>query len=138
VIILKEHSTLKSLCGNNGDETELGMSGKMDGAGDAIMLVAEIVGNGALMKLDISDNSLYPAGARVLAEALQGNQVITELNIASNSLSRNANLKVDISGVAALVDVIPGIGAMKSLSLASNNLGVEGAKIVAAVLPKCT
>jgi hypothetical protein len=28
-------------------------------------------------------------------------------------------------------------GAMTSLSLASNNLGVEGAKIVAAVLPKC-
>jgi hypothetical protein len=29
VIILKEHPTLKSLCGSNGNETELDMSGKM-------------------------------------------------------------------------------------------------------------
>jgi hypothetical protein len=56
--ILKEHPTLKSLCGNKGDETELDMSGKMNGAGAAIMLAAEIVGNGALTSLDISDNSL--------------------------------------------------------------------------------
>jgi hypothetical protein len=51
VLILKEHPTLKSLCGNSGDETELHMSGKMYGAGDAIMLVADIAGNGALSKL---------------------------------------------------------------------------------------
>ena len=48
VIILKEHSTLKSLCGNNGDETELDMSGKMSGAEDAIMLAAETIDNEAL------------------------------------------------------------------------------------------
>jgi hypothetical protein len=38
VSILKEHPTLKSLCGNNGDETELDMSGKMKGATDIIRL----------------------------------------------------------------------------------------------------
>jgi hypothetical protein len=58
VIILKEHSTLKSLCGNNGDETELDMSGKMNGAEDAIMLAADIIGNGALTSLNISSNSI--------------------------------------------------------------------------------
>jgi hypothetical protein len=58
VIILKEHSTLKSLCGNNGDETELDMSGKMKGAEDAIMLAAEIIDNGALTQLDVSSNNL--------------------------------------------------------------------------------
>jgi hypothetical protein len=47
VIILKEHPTLKSLCGNKGNETELDMSGKMGGAEDAIMLAAEVVDNGA-------------------------------------------------------------------------------------------
>jgi hypothetical protein len=51
VIILKEHPTLESLCGNNGDDTELDMSGKMKGAEDAIMLAAEIVDNGALSTL---------------------------------------------------------------------------------------
>jgi hypothetical protein len=72
--ILKGHPTLKSLCGNKGDETELDMSaallgihgeeglevlqmmsGKMNGAGDAIMLAPEIADNGALTKLTFSD-----------------------------------------------------------------------------------
>jgi hypothetical protein len=57
VIILKEHPTLKSLCGNSGDETELDMSVKMRGAGDAIMLAAEIVDNGALSILDASNTA---------------------------------------------------------------------------------
>jgi hypothetical protein len=58
VSILKEHPTLKSLCGNSGDETELDMSGKLNGAADAIMIVAEIIDNGALIKLDISSNGI--------------------------------------------------------------------------------
>jgi hypothetical protein len=56
--ILKEHPTLKSLCGNKGDETELDMSGKMRGAEDAIMLAAEIIDNGALTSLNISNNRI--------------------------------------------------------------------------------
>jgi hypothetical protein len=56
--ILKEHPTLKSLCGNKGNETELDMSGKIKGAGDAIMLVPEIIDNEALMKLDISNTNI--------------------------------------------------------------------------------
>jgi hypothetical protein len=52
--MLKEHPTLKSLCGNKGNETELDMSGKMNSAGDAIMLVAEIIDNGALSAFTFS------------------------------------------------------------------------------------
>jgi hypothetical protein len=57
VSILKEHPTLKSLCGNSGDETELDMSGKMKGATDAIMLVPEIVDNGAVSQFTFSGDS---------------------------------------------------------------------------------
>jgi hypothetical protein len=59
--VLKEHATLKSLCGNKGNETELDMSGKTFkrlGAEGAIMLAPEIADNGALTSLDISDNKL--------------------------------------------------------------------------------
>ena len=52
--VLKEHATLKSLCGNTGDETELDMSGKGIGADGAIMLVPEIAVNGALAKFTFS------------------------------------------------------------------------------------
>jgi hypothetical protein len=61
VSMLKEHPTLKSLCGNKGNETELDMSGKMRGAGDAIMLVAEVAGSRALTSLDISNTNLTQA-----------------------------------------------------------------------------
>jgi hypothetical protein len=56
--ILKEHPTLKSLCGNSGEETELDMSGKQIGAADAIMLAPEIAGNGALSSLNLASNSI--------------------------------------------------------------------------------
>jgi hypothetical protein len=60
VSILKEHPTLKSLCGNKGDETELDTCGKMQGAADAIMLVPEIIGNGpgAVLSLGLSSNDI--------------------------------------------------------------------------------
>jgi hypothetical protein len=58
VDILNKHPTLKSLCGNMGNETELDMSGKMDGAGDATMLVPEIIGNQALSKLTFGDKQV--------------------------------------------------------------------------------
>ena len=77
--VLKEHPTLMSLCGNKGNETELNMSGKMDGAQDAIMLAPEIVANGALAILDISGN------------AIPDNQQISLKSICN---SRNIGLKL--------------------------------------------
>jgi hypothetical protein len=87
------------------------------------------------MKLDVSNNSLYSGGGKALALGLKDNQVICELNIAGNNLTQGGT---NMSGVVALADVIPGMGAMTSLILASNDLRAEGAKIIAACLPKCT
>jgi hypothetical protein len=55
--ILKEHATLKSLCGNTGNERELDMSGKPGrrlGAEGAIMLAPEIADNGAISQFTFS------------------------------------------------------------------------------------
>jgi hypothetical protein len=76
-----------------------------------------------LTTLGISDNDIRAEGGKALAEALRGNQVITELNIASNNLGRDANWKVEMSGVTNLADVIPGMGALSSLNLADNGIG---------------
>ena len=71
--ILKEHATLKSLCGiNKGNETELDMSGKEMGADGAIMLAPEIVANGALKSLNLASNRLEAEGAKYIAEAIKG------------------------------------------------------------------
>jgi hypothetical protein len=69
--VLKDHPTLKSLCGNKGDETELDMSSKKMGASDASMLAAEIVGNGALTSLDLSSNYLKAEGGKIVAGAIK-------------------------------------------------------------------
>jgi hypothetical protein len=54
------------------------------------------------------------------------------------STSFPAHIAVRILGVVALANTIPDMGAMTSLNLSYTGLGVEGAKIIAAVLPKCT
>jgi hypothetical protein len=69
VNMLKDHPTLKSLCGNRGDETELDMSGKKLGTNGAIMLAAEIIGNGALSKLDVRKNYINAKGKSALKKA---------------------------------------------------------------------
>jgi Leucine-rich repeat (LRR) protein len=81
-VVLKQHATLKSLCGNKGDEIELDMSDKKMGAEGAIMLAPEIVANGALTSLNLSDNNLSGkhwnglkyvydmAGVKALADAI--------------------------------------------------------------------
>jgi Ran GTPase-activating protein (RanGAP) involved in mRNA processing and transport len=83
--ILKEHPTLKSLCGNSGEETELDMSGKEMDAGAAIMLVPEVFDNGALTKLILKDNRLATAEAgKILSDMLAANTVLKELDVSSN------------------------------------------------------
>ena len=83
------------------------------------------------MKFDSSTNKLRANGAKTLAGALKGNQVMQELNIADNELSWDANRNDDMSGVIAISDAIPTMGALTSLNLAKNQLGAEGAKHVA-------
>jgi hypothetical protein len=76
-----------------------------------------------LTKLGISYNNIRAEGGKVLAEAIRGNQVITELNIANNNLGMDADSNVEMSGVASLAAVIPGMGSMTALNLAGNQIG---------------
>jgi hypothetical protein len=108
--------------------TEADLSNKNLGAGGAIIISAWLThkDKGALTKFDISKNDIRAAGGKVLAAGLKGNQVVIELNIADNQLGWDANVEDDMSGIIALADIIPGMGAMTSLNLASNCLcGVD-------------
>jgi hypothetical protein len=105
-----------------------------------------------------------PVGAIAIANAIKDMRVLTSLNLASNNLGElvlpdgwsiknkgwsyqkyvhaDGREQKDHPGkpkdVIALANAIPDMRAMTSLSLASNSLGVEGFKIIAAILPKCT
>jgi hypothetical protein len=98
--ILKEHPTLKSLCGNSGDETELDMSGKGMDAGAAIMLVPEIVDNEALSKLNLAKNSLGAVGAKAVAEALKAHEFLAQIDLQDTGIPED--IEKEIQFYAAL------------------------------------
>ena len=102
--------------------------------------------------LSLKSNNLRADGGKALAEGLKGNTVITELDISSNYLGEDSNYKPDMSGVIALANVIPGMGAlsqfifsgvtmetsMSVVDFSRKRLGISGAIILSAFLPKCT
>jgi hypothetical protein len=108
----------------------------------------------AMTHFDISKNDIRAEGGKALAEGLRGNQVIKELNFSGNNLGYNSNLDTDTSGIIAIADVIPGMGAMSKLTFGDKQVvtmttdmteaNFSGmfksyeALIVAAFLPKCT
>jgi hypothetical protein len=71
--------------------------------------------NGAMTKFDISSNDIRAEGGKALAEGLKGNQAIKELNFSGNNLGYNSNDDSDTSGIIAIADVIPGMGALSKL-----------------------
>ena len=78
-----------------------------------------------MTKLDISDNRLYVAGCKALAEALHGNTIMVELNLANNELGMEWGASrdtPDTSGVIALANAIPTMGALTSLNVSNNAL----------------
>jgi hypothetical protein len=104
--IMKEHPTLKSLCGNKGDEAELDMSGKNMRAWDAIMLAAEIVDN-ALMSLNISSNNLSRGELKdEPAYVIQDQRPWG---------SKDDHYDSDVSGIVAIVNAILGTRALSKL-----------------------
>jgi Ran GTPase-activating protein (RanGAP) involved in mRNA processing and transport len=97
-----------------------------DDISGVIAIADAIPDMGALTKLDISKNILRAEGSQALAGALTGNNSITELSLAGNQMGLKADAtafdEVDMSGVAALADVIPGMGALTKLNISNNNM----------------
>ena len=113
--ILKEHETLKSLCGNKGDETELNMNGKNLGADGAIMLAPEMIANLVLVKCNLSRNKLGDYGTMTIAEALKGNHTLTELNLSQNF--------IETLGALEMAKAIPTMSALTNLNMSKNGIG---------------
>ena len=85
---------------------------------------------GALLTFNISDNDLCAAGGKVLAEALKGHPSMTELNIASNSLGQKSATEYaeeDMSGIVAIGNAIPTMGAIVKVHMSQNKMLTEEA-----------
>jgi Ran GTPase-activating protein (RanGAP) involved in mRNA processing and transport len=100
----------------------LGMDSDHDGDISGIIAIADVIGDGAMTDFDISSNDIRAEGGKALAEGLKGNQVIKELNFSRNIMVYNFHGQSDTSGIIAIADVIPGMGAMTSLHVGMNNI----------------
>jgi hypothetical protein len=101
-------------------------------------LLVKIIGDQPLlMSLNMSKNRIKGAEAgKAIGGALAGNTVLKELDLSGEQFHPMHNM--DIGFVRAFAPGLSDNRAMTSLNRASNELGVEGAKILAACLPKCT
>ena len=95
-----------------------------------IALADGIKNIGALVKFDISNNALQAKGGKALAAGLKGQQTITELNLADNYLGvQDSTDNSDMSGVVAISNAIPTMGALVKLTMGNNSLkGTEAGK----------
>lgn len=112
-----------------------------EGSGNTIDVMPESIANSYVIpsmcvKFDISSSGLCAAGGKTLAAGLKGNQVLTELNIANNSLGLVKKYgNVDMSGVIAICDIIPTMGALEKLLMGNNSmLTKEAGKALAGAL----
>ena len=93
-----------------------------------------IKNNGAMTKLDISNNKMLTKEAgKALADALASNSVLKELDVSRNNW-QDRRRRWQGDGPAFAKELAAGVsanGALTSLNLASNRLGPKGAEHVA-------
>jgi hypothetical protein len=141
--ILKEHPTLKSLCGHKGDETELNMSGEKIDAEGAIMLAPEIVDNGAMTSLDVGMNNIPEKEMKeimAIAASMESMKMLCKVPFKDKTIT-----KLDVSGknlgtegALVVAEYLRDNGAMTSLNLASNHIchygNMDGIKAISSAI----
>ena len=134
---------------------QLGLAEAGIGDAGATPLAAALLENCTLTALNLSYNCIGDAGAKRLANALQGNSALTHLGlegnhvtdkglielataVASNCALGHLDLKLNAvrgaAGATILAATLKDNTTLKSLSLASNELGDAGVAVVAEAL----
>jgi hypothetical protein len=103
-------------------------------------IAAGLAGNGALSLANVMGNRIGKEMLSKLQEIMRSKpNLISLCGIADDATEVSlSGLSMDADDAVILVSELPDKRAMTSLNLASNDFGVEGAKFIAAVLPKCT
>jgi hypothetical protein len=111
--------------------------GKPEGA---IAIANALPGMGALSIANVLGNRIGKEMLSQVQEIMRSKPKLIYLcGIADDATEADlSGLGMDGDDAIVLASELPDKGAMTSLNLASNKLGVEGAKIIAACLPKCT
>jgi Leucine-rich repeat (LRR) protein len=129
LIKVKQDKKMATLCGLKGDESELYLSGKMNGAADAMLLGEEIKGIGGLCRLDVSGNHLCEEDGKYntygLAALSKSIANLKDLNISNNCLKAE--------GAVILAPAIQDSRVLTSLDISGNNLTNDGSNMSGAL-----
>jgi Ran GTPase-activating protein (RanGAP) involved in mRNA processing and transport len=120
--VMQLHTTLRTLCGIEGAETELDFSKTSLGDGCAVLLSHELKDHQALTKLDLSGNSIAglcgEPGVVAIADTLRSKStLLSELSLAQNNL--------DAECLGILLPAICSNHTVTSLNLLGNNFPLE-------------
>jgi hypothetical protein len=127
---MQSKEKLITLCGLSKEETELDFSGQDLGAGDVVLIANDIIDMGAMTKLNLSRNEIQGAEAgKALGDAIKGNTVLKELDISGDSYN-----KCDVEFVKPFAVGLHDNGAILSVNLLKNSIGVGQAKDLVAIL----
>jgi hypothetical protein len=123
--ILKDHPTLKSLCGSSGEETVLDMSGQSIGAEGAIMLAPEIADNRALSVANVMGNRIGKEMLSELQKIMRSKpNLISLCGIAGDATEADlSGVGMDADDAIILASELPDKGKLTLLNLAQNDLG---------------
>jgi hypothetical protein len=138
---MQSKEKLTTLCGFSREEATLDVSNQGLGPGDAVLIANDISDMRALTTLDISMNTLTRGALKAGQSGEYDHHYETDMTGMTASLgvfTSTHRIIYVYAGIIAVANAIKDMRAMTSLNLASNSLGTEGAKIVAAFLPKCT
>ena len=132
IAIMASQPNLKTLCGFSGDETELDLSGKSLGAGCATLLAPELNANGALAILNIMGSKLGKQELEKFKAIKETKQLQSICGIASDATEADlSGLGMDAADAAVLAEDIQDKGALVTLDISNNEIGAEGAKLLA-------
>jgi hypothetical protein len=151
---------LISLCGIADDATEADLSGLGMDADDAIILASELPDKEAMTRLNLSNNVLLTQkGGRALGNMLKANAILKELDVSDSGNGMYDHQKNGPGFAIAISEGLAGNGAilqftfsgdsydstpvtmntsMVEANFGGKDLGISGAIMVAAFLPKCT
>ena len=93
----------------------------------------------ALLKsLSIGTNKFGVEGVGVLCESLKTNTTLEKLDMTGgHHVDDLRHVKLGAAEAKIIADMLKVNAPLKTLNLYNNKIGVEGAKAIAAVLPRC-
>ena len=117
----------------------LNLSGTDLGLDEALVIANALKVNNVLTTLNLSNNMICSNGLEYIANALEVNKALITLNLSNNyiyytSLSNFSELKKSYDALSSLSKALKVNKTLKSLDLSINNIGSEGAVLIANAL----